>query len=400
MGRPVAPSTFFFLILPYGASFGFVSVALTFLARENGVTVPEIGTLVALAFMPHTWKFLYAPIVDTTLTRKAWYAIGLAILVAGTAACLLVPITRASLGLITKLVLVTQIGLTLLNMGCEAFIGHSVSESMKGRAAGWYQAGQLFGLGVGGAAMLWLAQHLSHGLTAVISAVGLTACGLPILFLDEPNGGEGGGVWAAFVTLWRDLVALVTSRNGIIALLIAIAPIGSGAASNLFAAIAVDWGASDTVVEIATGVAGGIASAAGALAGGWFADRMTRTTVYAIGAALVAVSAAAMALFPHTSAMYVVWTLAYQIFLGFAQAVFVGFIFETIGKGAVATKYNVFASLLNLRVVYATKLDGAAHASWGANGVLYTDAALTLVGLAALAALVAVARAGRKTATA
>ena len=25
------------------------------------------------AFMPHAWKFLWAPIVDTTLTRKTWY---------------------------------------------------------------------------------------------------------------------------------------------------------------------------------------------------------------------------------------------------------------------------------------------------------------------------------------
>jgi MFS family permease len=400
VARPVAPSTFFFLILPYGASFGFVSVALTFLARENGVTVPEIGTLVALAFLPHTWKFLYAPIVDTTLTRKAWYVIGLAILVAGTGACLLVPITRDSLGTITKLVLVTQIGLTLLNMGCEAFIGYAVSDAMKGRAAGWYQAGQLFGLGVGGAAMLWLAQHVSHGLTAALSAVGLTACGVPMLFLDEPEGRDREGVRAAFATLLRDIVKLATSRAGIIALLIALAPIGSGAASNLFSAIAVDWRASDTVVEVANGVGGGIAAAGGALAAAWVGTRMSRTTVYAIAAALVGGSAVAMALTPHTPTMYVVWTLAYQVFLGYGQAVFVGFIFETIGKGAVATKYNIFASLLNLRVVYATRLDGIAHASWGADGVLFTDTALTVAGLVALGLLVAVARSGPKAATA
>jgi len=396
VARPVAPSTFFFLILPYGASFGFVAVALPFLARENGVTVPEIGALVAGAFVPHTWKVFYAPVVDTLFTRKVWYGLGLAILVAGTAASLVVPISRATLPHVATLVFATQFGLTFLNMGCEAFIGHSVPAEQKARTSAWYQAGQVFGLGVGGAAILWLAQHLSTTVTALVVAVGLVACGVPILFLDEPDVGERRSLGAAFWTLLVDLGRLVTSRAGIIAIAIALAPIGAGAASNLFSAIAVEWNASDTVVELATGLAGGIVSAAGALASGWFALRLSRTSAYAIAACLIGASAVAMALLPHTSTMYVVWTLAYQLFLGFGQGVFVAFVFETIGKGAVATKYNIFAALLNLRVYYTTRLDGWAHQTWSSNGVLYMDTALTLVGLVMLAGLVAFARASIK----
>jgi PAT family beta-lactamase induction signal transducer AmpG len=281
-------------------------------------------------------------------------------------------------------------------MSCEGIIGHSVPPELKGRTSGWYQGGQLFGLGVGGGAMLWLAQHLSPTVTAIVVSIGLVACGIPMLLVDEPDMGERGGLLSAFWILLVDLFRLVTSRVGIVAILIALSPLGSGAASNLFSAIAVEWNASDTVVEIATGIGGGIVSAIGALSSGWIGLRLSRTTAYAIAASLIGASAVAMALLPHTSAMYVVWTLAYQLFLGFAQGVFIGFVFETIGKGAVATKFNIFASLLNLRVVYATRLDGMAHTSFGANGVLYTDTALTLGGLLVLAGLVLFARAGIK----
>jgi MFS family permease len=107
------PWHFFFLVLPYGVSFGFVSVALPYVARGRGISVEAIGGVVAAAFAPHAWKFLWAPIVDTTLTRKAWYGIGLVLIALGTFASMAMPITPDSLGALTSVVVASQIGLTL-----------------------------------------------------------------------------------------------------------------------------------------------------------------------------------------------------------------------------------------------------------------------------------------------
>ena len=49
---------------------------------------------------------------------------------------------------------------------------------------------------------------------------------------------------------------------------------------------------------------------------------------------------------------------------------------DAIGLGAAATKYSVFISLSNVPIVYMTALEGWAHAQWGTNGLLYTEAAL------------------------
>jgi len=39
------------------------------------VSIGAIAGLVALSLFPQTWKVLWAPIVDTTLTTKKWFLI-------------------------------------------------------------------------------------------------------------------------------------------------------------------------------------------------------------------------------------------------------------------------------------------------------------------------------------
>src|SRR5476649_479826 len=67
------PSIFMILIIPYGALSGYLTVTLGYLLSQSGMAVTQIGLLIAVSYLPQTWKFLWAPIVDTTLTRKTWY---------------------------------------------------------------------------------------------------------------------------------------------------------------------------------------------------------------------------------------------------------------------------------------------------------------------------------------
>ena len=64
-----------FLIVPFGVMGGYLSVAIAYLYARAGMPVEQIAMLVALSLAPHTWKFAWAPIADTTLTRKTWYLI-------------------------------------------------------------------------------------------------------------------------------------------------------------------------------------------------------------------------------------------------------------------------------------------------------------------------------------
>jgi len=171
------------------------------------------------------------------------------------------------------------------------------------------------------------------------------------------------------------------SRAGILALLICFLPIGTGAAANLWSAVADNWNASADTVALVTGVLGGIVSAFGCLVGGYGSDRMDRKAAYALYGLLMAMCAVGMAFAPRTESMYVVFTLIYAFIQGLTYAAFTAVVLEAIGLGAAATKYNVYASLSNMPIAYMTLVDGWAHTRWGAVGLLDVEAAIGVAGI-------------------
>ena len=74
--RAAHPFVFLVLILPFGVMSGYLTVTLAYLLSQAGMSVEQVAELVAVSFIPQTWKFLWAPIADTTLTRKTWYVMG------------------------------------------------------------------------------------------------------------------------------------------------------------------------------------------------------------------------------------------------------------------------------------------------------------------------------------
>ena len=185
---------------------------------------------------------------------------------------------------------------------------------------------------------------------------------------------------------------MAKSRIGFLALFLCFLPIGSGAASGLWSAVAGDWHASADTVALVTGVLGGIASALGCILGGWISDRMSRQWAYTLYGVLQAACAAAMAIAPRVESTYVVFTLLYAVITGLTYAGFSAFVLEAMGKGAAATKYNVFASLSNTPIWYMTRIDGWAHTRYGPAGMLFTEAVFGIAGLVLFTGVFAAAR--------
>ena len=61
--RPAHPVVFLLLFMPYGAAGGYLTVAIAYLLSHAGMPVEAVAGLVALSYVPHTWKFLWAPVV-------------------------------------------------------------------------------------------------------------------------------------------------------------------------------------------------------------------------------------------------------------------------------------------------------------------------------------------------
>lgn len=385
--RTAHPSVFLFLILPFGAMSGYLTVAVAYRLSQAGLGVDQIADLVAVSFIPHTWKFLWAPVVDTTLHRKTWYVLGSIGSAVGIFATGAMPATAPGIAVLYGVVLLSNLAVTFLAMAVESLMVYGTRPDQFGRAGGWFQAGNLGGQGLGGGAGLWMAQTLPDPwMSGAVLGLACALCCLALTQLREPPPLARSGRYLRDLRhVFQDLWEVVRSRPGMLALLIVFLPLSTGAAQNLWAAVADDWHASAETVTLVTGVLGGVVSAAGCLAGGYFCDRMHRKWAYALYGALQAGCAVAMALAPRTEAMYIVFTLLYALITGFTYAGFSAVVLEAIGLGAAATKYNVFASLSNMPIAYMTVVEGWAHERWGAAAMLYAEALCAAAALAVFA---------------
>jgi hypothetical protein len=361
---------------------GYLTVAVAFLLSRNGVKVEAIAALIAASLAPNVWKFLWAPVADTTLNSKTWYLLSAVLTAAGIFATGALPMTQASLPMLTAITFVANVAVTFMGMSTQSLMAHAVPDDEKGRAGGWFQAGNLGGGGIGGGLGLYLAHRLpAVWMSGAILAGLCLLCAIGLLFVSEPPRNLAHGVLKSIEYVGKDLWKMARARMGFVALVLCFLPIGSGAASGLWSAVASDWKAGAHAVELATGVFGGIVMMVGSLAGGWMCDRMNRKAAYAIYGVLQALSAVGMALSPHTQHMFVLWTMVYAFITGLTYAGFTAFVLEAMGAGAAATKFSIFASLSNYPILYMTTFDGQAHTRWGASGMLYAEAVAGSIGL-------------------
>jgi PAT family beta-lactamase induction signal transducer AmpG len=386
------PSVFLVLLFPFGASSGFIVVTLGYILAHHGVSVAAIAALIAIGLVPQTWKFLWAPIVDTVLTRKTWYLIGTLLMGATIAAAGLVPIRAGSLPILTFLVVASSVASTINGMATESLAANTTDPKQKGRAAGWLQAGNLGGQGVGGGAALWIAQHSGSDALAMASLGALcAACCLALFFVGEgPRERTHASYGQSVIAVVKDVFSVAKSRTGFLAIVILVMPIGTGAAGNLWAAVAGDWHASADLVALVNGALGGVVAMIACLIGGYLCDVMDRKVAYALFGTLIALCAVAMALAPRTPLMFVTFTIAYGFILGLCYSAFCAVTLEAIGGGAAATKYNLLASLSNAPIACMTYIEGIAQTRYGSAGMLYTEAgvgvlATAVFGLLALA---------------
>jgi MFS family permease len=371
------------LYFPLGLAIGFPSVALGYLGARADLQVSAIAGIVGMTFLANGWKFLWAPIGDYTLSRKSWYLIAVSAVGLGLIAMTSIPISSRTAPLLSGLVLLSSVAATFIAFATEGLMAHNTPAGMRGRAAGWFQSGNQFGQTAGGGIGLWLVQHMpTPWMGGLVLAAIVVGCALPLLVLEEPTRALGGAsVLARMEDAWRELAGVMRARAGRITLILAILPIGTGAAEFLFSAIGPEFHASADVVSAVLGLGGGLAIVFGCFAGGRLADRASKPLAYTIACGLGLLACVVIAFSPRTSAGYAASTLFYTFTLGMVAASFTGLVLSIIGDTAAATKINLFFALNTLFSLGMLRAVGWAHDAWSTNGMLYTEA---ITGVAAL----------------
>lgn len=397
---PPHPALYMILIVPFGATSGFVSVALAFLATRVGLSVADGATLIAVSMFPNMWKFFWAPVGDKTLTRKRWYLISSVLCAAGMWAMATVPLGPKTLLLMSVIIAVCSVAATFLGFAVEGFVAHLTPEAERGRVSGWFQAGNLGGAGIGGGLGLKLLHTLpSPWMSGTILAVLMLLCAVPLWWMPDVVADKGSGtVVSSIQEVVGDLWQMLKTRNGLLCGVLCFVPVGTGAAGGVLtqAEVALHWGATAEHVELVQGLLTGFISMVGCLIGGWLCSRLFNARVaYAVFGALMAIVTAGMGFAPATVKVYVGFSLAYAFVTGLCYAAFSAFVLDAIGTGHAATKYNGFASLSNTPIWYMGLVLAWADGRWGHASMLWTESAFGIVGIAFFA-VVALALRGRR----
>lgn len=374
--KQLKPFLIFFLTIPPGLSQGFVTVALPYILRQNGFSVAQAAAVVALGFSANVWRFVWGPIVDISLSLKKWFWISLVLC---TSTLLLLCSNSFAVKeqtFLTIIVFISQVAATFMVLPVNGFMAKAISENEKGKASGWYQAGSLIGVGLGGGAGLWLTTHYSVMIAGIVLCAASVLSALVVLFIKDIPHEKEKTIFKEIAEMGKDIFAMIKIPAALLVILLMFLPIGTGAAANLWSAIAKDWNTNADTVALVTGILSGFVSAVGCVMGGYVIDRWGNWVGYLGSGVLCAVITFVMAILPLQPYVYVVGVLAYTFGIGMINAAFTSVILYAIGKRNVATKYSLLASMGNLPVVYMTAINGWVHDKYNSKYMLTLEAAL------------------------
>lgn len=377
--RAIAPPLYAFTAAVGGIANGFVVVTLGYVLAGRGFSAATIAGFVGLVLLPSTWRVLIGPVVDLSLTARSWFllsAAGAAIGLALFAAVRLDPDNAWQIGTIA---LVLGIFYAVCDSARTAAIAITSSPRVRGRIAGWVQAGSLGGTGVGGGVGLWLASHFSMPVAAGTLALLCLACAWPMLLIRTPRAVADLPIAATVRRIGGDALTLVVTRRGLLTVAAVTLPMGQGAFINLLPSIARDWGASADLTATVTGVLAGLIVIPGCVLGGYLCDRMSAQAVLAWSSIVCAGGELAMALGPRTPVAFVAFTLANNLLMGVAYAAVAAAVYVGLRGASGGTVGSTLGSLSNVPLVGVTALLAVMAAPYGSSGMLISEAVVGFV---------------------
>jgi MFS family permease len=262
------------LYLAQGLPYGFFTQALPVLMREAGLSLKAISAT-SLLFLPWALKFLWAPLVDRTGTRRQWI-LPLQLTAAAGAGLLAFADIGDSFTLIFAALLVFNLLAAMQDVATDGLAVRLLGEKERGLGNGLQVGAYRLGMVLGGGWLLWVfARSGWQTMFLAMSAILLLTC-LPVLFLR----GEGTESHAPPPPAGQ--IALGWARRlyqpGMLAFigLICAYKFGDSMVSSLVGPFLKDQGLSKEEIALLKGTLGSAAGLAGAALGGWAAWRLGR----------------------------------------------------------------------------------------------------------------------------
>ena len=381
MSRRAPPSAFFWLhwqAWPVGV----VDVALASALVTAGVPVGSVAGIVAATSLAFSLEFLWAPIVDASLTRRRWYILGVSLMCACLAAVLIAPRNSAAVPLLTALTFASCCGAAIALVAVKGIMAYEVSSTEMGRASGFYTAGGFFARAASGAVTLWLLTHvMNRSLVAALSVGAAALASTAIVLASSAAPGPRRDLFTELRAVLSDFWSFMRTRLGILVAVLCVIPFGTG--TYLENAIAREW--SVTANQLAAWSSlGAILAIAGAVLAGRLSARLGPWRTYIVLGWVMVALLTVQAVSPRTPPAFLSLTALLAASRGGCYAAALGLVMGSIGRGAASTKAAVLWSLFNFSGAYPALVDGRVHDQVGTTAMLLTHAGMDAMGFGIL----------------
>jgi MFS transporter, PAT family, beta-lactamase induction signal transducer AmpG len=418
--RSAHPVIIGLLTLPYGIALGWVIYSLPATLVQNGFYLAPIMLVIAPAWFLSIGRILPAPFIDSTLSLRHWYLIGLTFAIGGMLPFFWLPPDQEMAQLMEFLIGVSQVGALLLLLTASGYMARSVPANKFGRAAGWYQAGILGGQGLvlicADALRNRVSEEIVFWAEILLMLTGMVACyWLPVIRPEakrteanrpeakrtEANRPEAKRTEANRPEAKRTLQTTVQttvkealadgrswfrSSRGIFITLAALSPIGVGAAG-------VGWSIGGQLYAIpmdemkwVAGPLSIICAVAGFLVGGWAADQYGKWFIWFRAGGLLAVMALLIAFCPFIHWLFEAGILCYAFLSGSCTAAFWAIVVEAVSARLAITKITLLSMAIGVAAYYMRAFDGVVTDDYSFQIMLIAEALLSgiAIGIALL----------------
>jgi PAT family beta-lactamase induction signal transducer AmpG len=355
--------------------------------KDGGVDLASIG-LFALAGLPYTLKFLWAPLFDRYALplgrRRGWLAL-IQLAVAG--ALLLLSMAQPAAGhlwLVTLASLLVAFFSASQDIVVDAYRRESLGEAELGLGSALYVNGYRVGMLLAGGGGLILADWMSFEAMYRLMAFCMAACVVVTLFAPEPPLPEGRprSLREAVVLPFRDYFA----RDGAWPILafILLYKLGDTMASAMTTPFYLDLGYSKTEIGTVVKLFGFWATIAGGTLGGiWIlrAGMHRALWLFGFGQMISTFGFVVLAQLPPNEAALAAVVAVENLTAGMGTAAFVGFMAALTDRRFTATQYALLSSLMGVPRVLLSAPTGWLAQGMGWSGFFLMCALLAIPGL-------------------
>ena len=397
-------SAYCLLYISEGIPYGFSSTAMVAFMRIEGLSLEQIGAFVAAIFVPWSFKWLWAPVVDIIKLnriggRKAW--------IAGCNAMMIVTLMVVAsidfadnFGLLLWMIILNNLFCATQDVAIDSLAVSTLRKDERATGNGLMFGGQYFGIALGGGGAIFVSGlwGLRAALIYVSTMMFINLLYVLLFITDDeaktPDKKQIVGTFRHFIGTLGLFIRNVYSgfvesgpgpRFGLV---FALLPVGAMAlAYALLGTIQVDYGLSETQLsQLAIGVA--LTAALGCVLGGVLGDKLGVKRVVVTGYLLttlptlfLAYQISAVGLSNIAMPVFVATILAHSLLFGMAFAVRVAIFMGMTNPLVAATQFTAYMALSNVAISVGNFWQGMVAERFDYSTALYIDSALVILPL-------------------